>query len=245
MPTEVRYPGRARAVRFLARPNRFLARVQGPRGPPFLAHVPNPGRMEELLVEGETRGFVVPVDAPGRRTLWDLVVVRHGRSLVSVDAGLANRLVGEVLRRRPPAGVARGPWRAEVPYGGHRFDFGLRAGPRSDWSHLLEVKSSNLRVGETALFPDAPTRRGAAHLRTLAAAQRRGLTCRVLFAVQRDDVRRFAPNRALDPELGAAFDEALGAGVRISAHTLRVAPDGVAWGREVPVDARLRPERIK
>jgi sugar fermentation stimulation protein A len=201
--------------------------------------------MEELLIPGVTRGYVVPGIGPGRSTRYDLVSVRHGRTLVSIDTRVGNRIVADVLARSPPSGLEGGGWRAEVRFGPHRFDFARVDGSSGRPTELLEVKTSNLRVGRTAMFPDAPTERGTRHLRALAEARRSGIPARVLFAIQRDDVSELAPNRALDPEFALAFDRALDAGVVITAHRLRVEPQGVRWGPAVPVRRSAEPERIK
>lgn len=207
-------------------------------GPPFSAHVPNPGRMEELLLHGETTGWVVPRSGPHRKTAFDLVTVRHGRSLVSVDSGLANRLLRTWLVEG-----GRSRWRAEVPFGDCRFDFGrMRADGRL--AELVEVKSSNLRVGRTALFPDAPTVRGTHHLDVLTRATRSGIPSTVCFVVQRSDVAEFAPNRALDPEFGRAFDRAARAGVRMRALRLRMRPEGATFAGWMPVRLGALPKRI-
>jgi len=241
-----RYDGAPVAVRFLRRPNRFLAVVQvAPDGPVVRCHVPNPGRMEELLIPGGTTGYIVPADRPGRSTRFDLVAVRHGRTLVSVDTRLGNRIVRAALDRSPPSGLEGGGWRAEVTFGRHRFDFARVDPPSGRPTALLEVKSSNLRVGRTAFFPDAPTVRGARHLEALARAHRAGVDGHVLFVVQRRDVDAFAPNRALDPAFARAFDRALDAGVTVRAHRLNVAPEGAVWGPAVPVRRFADPERIK
>ncbi len=235
-PVVVRYAGLPVAVRFLARPNRYLALVErSSDGAQRWAHVPNPGRMEELLVPGLTRGYVVPIVGVGRRTAFDLVAVRHGRSLVSVDSRIANRLIGQALGagRWPEAGI--GGWRAEQRWGSHRFDFARREGGAPQPSTLLEVKSSNLRVGRTALFPDAPTVRGRRHLETLTRAVRHGIRSIVLFALQRSDVEEFTPNRELDPEFARAFDRARRAGVEFRAVRLRIEPGSVALADDVPV----------
>ena len=223
-------------VRFLRRPNRFLAEVQPLSGDrPQLVHVPNPGRMEELLIPGQTRGYVRPVAREGRRTRGTLVTVEHDGTLVSIDTLAANTLVGAALRSGAVTGFGRVGWRAEVSWGPHRFDFARLGRRRPDVAELLEVKSSNLKVGDLALFPDAPTERGARHLEALADERRRGLRCSVVIVVQRGDARAFAPNRALDPEFARAFDRAVGAGVRVVAYSLRVAPDRLEWGRRLPV----------
>jgi sugar fermentation stimulation protein A len=192
--------------------------------------------MEELLVPGETVGWIVPVPpSPSRATDATLVAVRHGRTTVSVDTGLATRLLGRELPLGTVPGIPGGAWQPEVREGPHRFDFGVRAPHGRGWSALLEVKSSNLRVGTTALFPDAPTERGRRHLDALADFAGPGRRADVVFAIQRDDVTQFRPNAALDPAFAAALGRARAAGVGVHALTLRVRPDRVSLGRRVPV----------
>ncbi|MHB8351593.1 MAG: DNA/RNA nuclease SfsA, partial [Thermoplasmata archaeon] len=233
---EARYRYGPLPVLFLARPNRYLARVRFiDSGRVRSVHVPNPGRMGELLLPGRTTGWAVPAPGELRKTHFDLVAVRHRGSLVSIDSRIANRLVGRLLEAGSLPEFGPGPWRAECPWGGSRLDFGVPSGLPGRYRALLEVKSSNLRVGSWALFPDAPTVRGTRHLHHLAAAARSGISAGVLFAVQRDDVRWFRPNDALDPEFGAALREAHAAGVVIVAGALKVRPGGVRWGRRLPV----------
>jgi len=122
---EYRYPVPPVRVRLLARPNRFLVRVvPWAGGRPFSAHLPNPGRMEELLVPGMTEGWAVAAGGPHRRTRFDLVVVRHAGELVSVDPRASNRLVGEALRRGLLPGVPTRGFLPEFPWKGRRLDFG-------------------------------------------------------------------------------------------------------------------------
>ncbi|MGI0133080.1 MAG: DNA/RNA nuclease SfsA [Thermoplasmata archaeon] len=228
------YPRRPLTVRLVERPNRYLARVQSANGgASFLAHVPNPGRMEELLLPGITEGYVVPAGGPRRKTRFDLVAVRYGRSIVSIDSRVANRLVAQALSLGLLPEFGSGPWRPEVPFDRCRLDFGQCE--NGTVTGLLEVKSSNLRVGELALFPDAPTERGTRHLRTLGRAARRGLAAGVLFVIQHDRARAFAPNAALDPPFARALAAAARRGVVVRARTTRVTPGDVRWGRELPV----------
>jgi sugar fermentation stimulation protein A len=240
VPLAVRYPGTPHRVRFLDRPNRYLARVRPLEGgPSFEAHVPNPGRMEELLVPGETVGYVIPAGAGPRRTRHDLVSVRHGTTLVSIDARIGNRLVGTALRGRGWREPGPGPWRAEVPWMGRRIDFGVPGIARDGlWRTLLEVKCSNLRVGDTALFPDAPTERGRHHVEALGVAASRGVTAILVFVVQRSDTRRFTLNRALDPAFGEAVDRARRRGLLVRARAVTVRPGGVDWGPPLPIEER-------
>lgn len=231
----VRYAGRPSAVRFLSRPNRYLARVAlVDHGEPFEAHVPNPGRMGELLLPNRTRGYIIPAGHPGRRTSFDLVSVYHGGELVSIDTRIANRIVGKVLAAGGLPEFGAGPWRSEPTWGRSRFDFGV-PDPEGGYRALLEVKSSNLRVGSAASFPDAPTVRGSRHVRELTRAARAGRRAGVVFVVQRSDVDRFRPNSTLDPEFARALRRAAAAGVLLRANLLRVTPGGARWGPELPI----------
>ena len=81
--------------RLALRENRFRARVLLADGP-VAAHVPNSGRLRELLVP-DARVWLAPAARPGRRTAYDLALVEHAGRLVSVDARLPNALFGEAL----------------------------------------------------------------------------------------------------------------------------------------------------
>jgi sugar fermentation stimulation protein A len=242
----IRYDGAPEEVVFLRRPNRFLAIVRpAGGGRAKYVHVPNPGRMVELLVPGVTHGYIIPARRPGRATSATLVSVRHEGTWVSIDTLAANRIVARALRAGAVGALPRNGWRPEFAVGHHRFDFARLDPTTGRLIHLLEVKSSNLRTGRLALFPDAPTGRGARHMVALARASRAGVRADVVIAVQRSDVEAFAPNRAMDPVFATAFDRARAAGVRVSAHLIAVRPDGLRWGRRVPVVEGGRPNIFK
>jgi sugar fermentation stimulation protein A len=231
-----RYPGVPQKVRFLERRQRFLARVRPlDGGRSFWAHFPNPGRNEELLRPGHTIGCVVPAPRGSpRRTRFDLVAVRHGRRWVGVDTRISNLLAHEMLDDGTERRFGSGPWQREVSAYGHRFDLARRA-PDGRITQLVEVKSSNLRIGTRALFPDAPTERGTRHVHGLTVAARAGVAAGLLFAIQRDDVDGFAPHATMDPAFAAALITARSVGVRMAAWTMRLGPGTVEWGRRVPI----------
>ena len=133
----VPFAGKLRPGVFLARPNRFLCRVllDGPPGTPMghpvEAHLPDPGRLKELLVPGR-RVRVEASPNPNRRTPWTLRLVesphRSDRpdreDWISLDTTLPNRLVAQGLNEGLLEEFAG--WelvRAEVTRGGSRFDF--------------------------------------------------------------------------------------------------------------------------
>jgi sugar fermentation stimulation protein A len=107
--------------------------------------------------------------------------------------------------------------KAEYRYGNAKFDFFLSNGVGLK-PCLLEVKSCTLVRDGVAMFPDAPTERGARHVLELAKALDDGYKAAVLFVIQRDDAHMFKPNDDLDPKFGRALRGCKG-GVEVYAYT--------------------------
>jgi len=84
-------------------------------------------------------------------------------------------------------------------------------------------------------FPDAPTERGAKHLRGLTEAAKDGYDAYVLFVIQMQDVKYLHPNDATDPEFGKALREAAANGVNVLAVDCKVSVDQMTIGNFVPV----------
>ncbi len=92
----MRIPGPLRSARFVSRPNRFLTVVEL-HGEPVEAHLPDPGRLKELLLPG-ANVWVRPASGPGRKTRFTLAMVEApSGELVSVVTTLPNELVAEAL----------------------------------------------------------------------------------------------------------------------------------------------------
>jgi sugar fermentation stimulation protein A len=224
-------------ARLLARENRFriLAQVDGRR---VVLACRDPGRMEQVLVPGaELR--VSLEDVAGRRTQGTVWLARDAGTWVCVVPVLANRLFEAALYHDGLPGLAGAEHSgAEVTVGRSRFDFALRYRGR-EW--LAEVKSVGVGRNGIALFPDAPTQRGARHLRELAEHARSGRASLVAFVVQRSDAREVRADGRIDPEFVAALAEARRAGVLIRAWGCSVSPRGLRIDRSLPVRAPLRP----
>ncbi|MGC8838613.1 MAG: DNA/RNA nuclease SfsA, partial [Anaerolineae bacterium] len=80
---------------FVERLNRFAVAV-AVGGETVRAHLPNSGRLRELLVPGAPV-LLAPRPGPGRKTSYELALVRQEAEWVSVDARLPNRLFQEAL----------------------------------------------------------------------------------------------------------------------------------------------------
>ena len=221
---------------FVHRDNRFRVQVRiGDHIEPV--HLPNSGRLGELLVPGH-KVWLAPADLdrnPRRRTAYDLALVQFDGRLVSVDARVPGKLVAEALHHDQLAGFeGYATVRREVRLGDSRLDFRLDAGSAEPpcW---IEVKSVTLVENGIARFPDAPTLRGQRHLRELIGAVRSGDRAAVLFVVQRDDAQRFAPYDEADPAFGQTLRQAVGAGVEVHAWRCRVNRKAIQLLDTIPV----------
>ena len=188
----------------------------------------NTGRCRELLVPG-ARVVLSPADNPRRKTRWDLVAVWKGETLVNIDAQAPNAAAAELLPRLFP-GAAIFP---EHVWGSSRFDFYLTLGERKI---LAEVKGVTLEEDGLARFPDAPTARGARHLRELAAAAEEGYESCILFLIQMKGCTRFSPNDRTDPAFGEALRQAAAAGVRVLCYDCVVTPESMTADEPVRVE---------
>lgn len=217
---------------FLRRENRFRATVLMD-GREVSAHVPNSGRLGELLIPGATC-YLSPSPSPQRRTAYDLRLVAEGQTLVSIDARLPNSLFADALRQgRLSAFSSYQKWQAEARHGDSRLDFLLRDGAgRRLW---VETKSVTLIQNATALFPDAPTARGVKHIRALQDVVLAGDQAAVVFIVQRDDAECFAPHPSADPLFARSLTKAIRHGVQARAYRCQVTFEGIAITEEIPV----------
>ena len=223
---------------FLARPNRFVARVEVDEREETV-HVKNTGRCRELLVPGCTV-YIEGSANPQRKTKYDLVAVEKARPgrpplLVNMDAQAPNRIFGEWMAagRGEALGLPKPTLlRPETAWGNSRFDFYWES---SDRRGFVEVKGCTLEENGLALFPDAPTQRGVKHLRELIACRQAGYEAAVCFVIQMAGMTAFSPNDATHPEFGAALREAHRAGVRVLAVGCCVTPDSLAMTGPVPV----------
>lgn len=225
-----KYCGKMLPGIFLSRPNRFIAHVKI-GGQEETCHVKNTGRCRELLIPG-ARVWCQYDGNPARKTHYDLIAVEKGSRLINMDSQAPNRVAGEWL-----AAGGLGPieaLRAEYTFGDSRFDFSFLLDGRRCF---LEVKGVTLEEHGAVRFPDAPTERGAKHLRGLAHAAAAGYGAYVLFVIQMTGVKYLTPNDQTDPAFGAALRAAAGAGVSVLAMDCAVAPDSLSLLR--PVEVRL------
>ena len=215
--------------RFLCRPNRFVAHVLVD-GETVVCHVKNTGRCRELFVQ-DAKVVLAPGENPARKTRYDVIAVFKGDKLINIDSQAPNKVFREWAEGGgflPGANLIR----PEYTYGQSRLDFYVEAG---EMRCLVEVKGVTLEENGHVRFPDAPTQRGARHVRELSAAVAQGFACYVVFVIQMCGVHSFSPNEDTDPGFAKELRQAAEAGVHVLAYDCRVAEDYLALGDPVPV----------
>jgi len=202
---------------FRSRLDRFSVAV-AVEGKGAVAHLPNSGRLEELLAP-----FIPLVVTPtprAPRTSHRVVLARPG-PWVAVDASNAPRLVEEAFRTGllPLQGYRLE--KREPAVGSGRLDLlytsrGCRL--------YVEAKCVTLVEDGTGLFPDAATARGARHIQELEGLVDQGHRAMVVFVIQRPGASRFRANARRDPAFAEALSRAAGAGVEVYAIGCEVGP---------------------
>ena len=205
--------------RFIKRLNRFEAVVEIV-GDQELVHVPNTGRLRELLTENAVV-LLRKYDKQGRKTKFGLLLVKKDEVWVSIDsANVPNKIVHEGLKNKAFEQFSGySEIRREVTMLNSRFDFGLYAGGNE---YYIEVKGVTLVEGRQAFFPDAPTTRGTKHLEELTQIKMSGMGAGVVFIIQREDADVIRPNDMTDKEFGNALRNAKEAGVDLFSYVCKI-----------------------
>ena len=154
---------------------------------------------------------------PARKTKYDLITVQKGERLINMDSQAPNIAAKEWLLAGGLGKIEN--LKSETTQGESRFDFSFTKDGRPCF---LEVKGVTLENDGICAFPDAPTQRGAKHLRGLSQLAKEGYGAYVLFVIQMTDVKYLHPNDATDPNFGAALRQASADGVQILAVDCRV-----------------------
>lgn len=223
--------GKMTEARFLRRVNRFTAFVEL-NGQEEMVHVKNTGRCRELLLEG-ARVFLEEADKEGRKTKYSLIAVYKGDVLVNMDSQAPNQMAAEALAEEKIAEIGEVDFlKREVKYETSRFDIFYQKGNKKGF---IEVKGVTLEENEIAKFPDAPTERGAKHLRELIKAKEEGYEAAVLFVIQMQGVKAFQPNEERDRNFTEALREAAAAGVQVLAYDCRVEVGSVIIENKISV----------
>jgi sugar fermentation stimulation protein A len=177
----------------IERKNRFLVEVES-SGRTLNVHLHDPGRLKELIFPGSKVNIR---KSKGEKTSFSITSVIHNGEEILIDTRFHNR-IAEIF--------INGSFRREVTHGDSRYDFGIEDG-------YVEVKGCSMQLGEYVIFPDAPTSRGAKHIRNLTKMRNEGMDTNLIFLLFRRNTKYFYPNIATDPIFAEAFFKAVSSGV--------------------------------
>ena len=219
---------------FINRPNRFIAEVEVD-GKVEIAHVPNTGRCKELLVGGAVV-WLKPSDNPNRKTKFSLHFVENKDVLVSLFSQQANSIVYDAIVDGKIGELEGYDYhQREKTVDNSRIDIYLE---NENERCYVEVKGVTLIVDGEARFPDAPTERGAKHLRELIKLKNEGNRCVAFFLIQHPAGNFFRPNWENDPNFSKTLNEAYDVGVEILVYKCDNQLDGIRLVPE-PLDFDL------
>lgn len=216
---------------FISRPNRFVIWMDV-NGEKVKAHMPNPGRMRELLFPG-TVLYAVPHAKEGSATAVRVIGCERDGEVIPLDTTHANDVAEWLVNHgKIPGWENCHVVRREVTMGDSRFDLLLSDGKEN---FPVEVKSCTLFGKKGAMFPDAVTARGRKHILHLGDIGKSGGRAGVLILVQWDHAEWFLPDYHTDPAFAEAFCE--------SAPYIEVKPVAMHWMPDfsMPETARLLP----
>ncbi|MFW9820089.1 MAG: DNA/RNA nuclease SfsA [Candidatus Thorarchaeota archaeon] len=201
---------------FISRPNRFIGEIEY-KGRKESAHIHDPGRLTELLIEGAEVLFTY---SRGKLKYY-IKAVKADDEWVLIDTALHSYIAYEVFKLLPQFSNVK-EIRKEVKIGNSRIDFLLDGIP-------LEVKGVTLVKDKIALFPDAPTKRGARHVREIIEYD--GI---IFFLIFRK-AKGFAPNIEMDHKFSKNLSDARNRGIKII--PVQIEFDGIMiyYCHEVPL----------
>ncbi len=209
---------------FVERKNRFLGIVNA-GGSDIYVHIHDPGRLKELLYPGN-EVLLKKASSPGRKTKWDLIAAKHHGSWILVNSKYHRYIAERILAMHFPGYSIT----AEVKIGNSRIDF-LATGQERI---AIEVKGCTLERKGIALFPDAPTKRGARHVEELIRFSTHGRAMLLILAFVTNSTC-FLPNEETDPYFSSLFWKALRSGVGVKIPVLKYDGSAVYYLRDIDV----------
>ena len=223
---------------FIERPNRFITIIEI-GGEKYKSHLPDPGRLKELLIPGASLLVRPAPENKERSTAFTTIMVNLKGQWISLVSTLPNQFVKYSFQKnRIPIFQKYKLVRPEVAIRNHRFDFLLSN--KSGKNFFLEVKSVTFVENGIAKFPDAVTTRGMNHAKTLTDLVKEGEFAGILFVCQRPDATLFEPMWDRDPMFSNVLFNAYKMGVKVWCITLNVSQTEISFNKEIPVNLKKK-----
>ncbi len=212
---------------FIERPNRYKV-LCNLNGRVTAAYLPNPGRLNELLLPGIKMYLEKRVNPSEGQMEYTAVAVERDGEPVILHTHKSNDVAEFLLNNGLIPGMEDVKvLKREVKSGGSRFDFLLlRNGERV----FLEVKSCTLFGKRVAMFPDAVTARGRRHIEELAEQSKGGVKYAVLFLIHMWGIEFFMPEYHTDLDFSKTLLE--------SKDAIDIIPLSIKWRQDITLSAK-------
>ena len=226
------------AAVFVERPNRFVTIIKI-GGKKYRSHLPDPGRLKELLIPGVNLLVRPAPKNKIRSTVFTTVMVNLKGQWISLVSTLPNQFIKHSFQNNCiPIFQKYKLVKPEVAIRNHRFDFLLSN--KSGKNFFLEVKSVTFVKDGIAKFPDAVTTRGLNHAKTLTDLVKEGEFAGILFVCHRPDATLSEPMWDRDPMFSNALFNAYKKGVKVWCITLNVSQTEISFNKEIPVNFKKK-----
>lgn len=218
--------------KILKRYKRFLADIELEDGQIVVAHCANTGSMTTCWEPGWPVLLTLS-DDPKRKLKYSLELTHNGKTWIGVNTALPNKMVIEAIHDGTIKELqGYDVVKPEAKIGKSRIDVLLTK--ESGEKCYVEVKNTTLWHNDTGIFPDAVTERGQKHLRELTQLAQNGIRACMLYVINRQDVKRFAPADHIDSEYGKLLRQAHKAGVEILPYACDLSEKGLKLSHSLP-----------
>ena len=223
---------------FIERPNRFITIIEI-GGKKHKSHLPDPGRLKELLIPGVSLVVRPAPENKKRSTAFTTIMVNLKGQWISLVSTLPNQFVKySFLNKCIPIFQRYKLVKPETAIRNHRLDFLLSN--KSGKNFFLEVKSVTFVEDGIAKFPDAVTTRGINHAKILTDLVKEGEFAGILFVCQRPDATLFEPMWDRDPMFSNVLFNAYKMGVKVWCITLNISKTEISFNKEIPVNFKKK-----
>ena len=199
------------------------------------AHCPNTGSMFGLLKKGN-KVWISKSNNPKRKLKYTLEIIEDSESKVGVNTLSANKIVLYALQKNLIKEFNNiKEIKPEMKFGKQtRFDFLIINGKDKVF---IEVKNVTLsRKKGLAEFPDAVTTRGLKHINELSKAGKKNYKIFILFLVQRDDCKRFAIAKDIDPNYEKSLKKAVKNNLKILCYDCKFSQEGIKLNKKIKIN---------
>ncbi len=178
----------------------------------YIAYCPNGGRMADILVPGALCVF----SKYEGKLRWKWEGIQINGIWIGVNTNNPNKLIEKNLDRIFPGEN----FKREVTFGNYRTDF-------ANNNKIIEVKHVHWKVGDTAMFPDCVTIRGARQLDDISKLIISGYECFVIYVLQRSDLDMVSLAAHIDEKYYSAHLKCLDLGLKILAFNCDLSLQGI------------------